>query len=43
MVMTTEKTPKVESEIGKRLSTKEMAVHTKYLGNNNKLYTRQIQ
>ena len=36
MVMTTAITPKVESEIGKRLTTKEIAIHTKYLDNNNK-------
>ena len=40
MVMATEKTPKVESEIGKRLTTKEIAIQTKY---NQAIITSYIQ
>ena len=36
MVMTTAITPKVESEKGKSLTKKEIAIHTKYLDNNNR-------
>ena len=34
MVMTTEKTPKVESEIGKGLTTKDVALLSKNAGKN---------